>query len=576
MESDSQDSFNLDITKVYNNKKTEINNRNRPVSSYHPNIRTQKDKEVLESEPTEEKKETKEKTKEKPKPKCQSANPIVRSTHAIVNNEPPKKSVKELLTELNDFIQKNKITKDQFIENEDIFYSFEDFKQALISIHYNIHSSYVKAIFNETNINDEENFFLNMGKFVKKLNFYKDEYDKSKFKTSENNSSLHESRSKEMTEEEMKSKLMSEQSYKNQRGASNYPSGDLTELSKERETTNKYSTKKDNAPLNNEFAQFNSDIRDILTGKVPEKNKRMSSRKSSKISLDAGKNKNKTYYKEDNNHQEFFDDLAESNSESSLSETLRKLGEKTQKLQKEGLKPIKRYNAKEAVQESMKREEMEEKKRRELFKRDEKEYEMNCYIKKKECNKMSKMLKDKKALPKRVEYTFDLYKEYDLKYPEYKLGEIPRKKKVEVKEEKEEKEEEKPEVVNLELKAVRVQWSMLNKQLKRQEMQEKREQEKLALEEKKLGKSEIEKKLEEQNKRRSEIEMVLKESVQLKIELKKQLESLKSKIKIQRNDVINALMDAGMDLSFVKEGMVPTTDEKQIKRNNKKELDDYN
>ena len=59
----------------------------------------------------------------------------------------PKKSFDELIQDLNKFIEKNKITKQAMIEDDNIFYSFHDSRTMLQSIHYNISSSYMTVSF---------------------------------------------------------------------------------------------------------------------------------------------------------------------------------------------------------------------------------------------------------------------------------------------------------------------------------------------------------------------------------------------------------------------------------------------
>ena len=124
VQTSSQDSFGKGILKAYEEHKkreTEINQR--PMSSYQINNNPQNNTKIF--------------SKQKP----QSANLFFsfNNSNKSVSSKQEKecdKKYEEIIKDLSNFIDKNKIKKSDFIDNENIFLSFEDFKSLLQSIHY--------------------------------------------------------------------------------------------------------------------------------------------------------------------------------------------------------------------------------------------------------------------------------------------------------------------------------------------------------------------------------------------------------------------------------------------------------
>ena len=144
MESDKEneeDSFNDDIIKIYedhkknfgsNNKSTEILNSQRPISKYQRNApsanRNEDEKDFLELENSDYK--------------------------LTVEN------VENLFVRFNKFLGRNKILKNEFLENENIYMTTEDFKDLFKKIRFEISTSELNYLFKFKNETAKEGYIL--------------------------------------------------------------------------------------------------------------------------------------------------------------------------------------------------------------------------------------------------------------------------------------------------------------------------------------------------------------------------------------------------------------------------------
>ena len=185
----SQDSFGKGILKAYEeHKKAESKINQRPISSYHNNNQANNlNKEDLISS-----------SKQKP----QSAHPISSNNSNINKSKSSSsksekecdKNFEEIITDLKQFIEKYHIKKSDFIDNENLFLSFEDFKSQLHSIHYMIPKEYVRVLFNNNNEGAIDDY-ISMAKFLKYV--YDESEESSSIVSQSNLSSLHSIQSKE-------------------------------------------------------------------------------------------------------------------------------------------------------------------------------------------------------------------------------------------------------------------------------------------------------------------------------------------------------------------------------------------
>ena len=229
-------------------QKQETKPINRPVSSYHHYHNVQQQNEnIVNSE-----------TKHKNKPQsAQTSSHHSQQSHLQRKNE-PEKTFEQLINELNEFIIKNKITRSQFSENENIFVTFDDFKQILHNIHYTINSSYMKILFNNNNPTNEdkdggnenkEDEFLYLKLFIKNITFYK---------SNENIHGETESNFNNTSDLNSKSNINNSQSNKLQKKTKYYIDSNNNTKQQNNDSQNGMSY------LNEEFSKFNKDINAIL------------------------------------------------------------------------------------------------------------------------------------------------------------------------------------------------------------------------------------------------------------------------------------------------------------------------
>ena len=164
LQTDSQDSFAKGILKANEeHKKTEQLINQRPISSYHNNNNQNKNL-------------NKEDIINPSKQKPQSAHPISSNnsnsnkskSFSSKNEKESDKTFEEIITDLKNFLEKNNIKKTDFIENKNVFLSFEEFKAQLHSIHYTIPREYVRVLFNYNNEGEKDDY-ISIAKFMKYL-----------------------------------------------------------------------------------------------------------------------------------------------------------------------------------------------------------------------------------------------------------------------------------------------------------------------------------------------------------------------------------------------------------------------
>jgi hypothetical protein len=157
----SQDSFNEDIIKLYEDHKKNTNTKNdnrpnhRPISSYLRNLQNEKKENSIE----------------------EKVNP------------------NECINRLNQFITRNNINITQFCENSDIFLDFEAFKDLFKNIRFDISNSEATFLFSL------ENKFLKDGFILMKIFF----------KTHENSLNWYKSRTLEIINNEYKIKKLNDE-----------------------------------------------------------------------------------------------------------------------------------------------------------------------------------------------------------------------------------------------------------------------------------------------------------------------------------------------------------------------------
>ena len=170
--SNSQDSFNKDLQKMYEqHKKTETKVPHRPISSYTANRNfNQPNKEVEEI---------------KNKPQSAHASKTDNNSKNSNNKDQQNKnnddnannkkdiSIEDLLNDLNGFLLSHKIKKSDFIDNPNVFLTFDDFIDVFKQIHYTLPKKYLKELFNYNNPEGAKENYVLMSNFINNLTFYK-------------------------------------------------------------------------------------------------------------------------------------------------------------------------------------------------------------------------------------------------------------------------------------------------------------------------------------------------------------------------------------------------------------------
>lgn len=165
-----QDSFNNDILKFYedhkknhNAKANEINNAQRPISSYQRVILTDNNK-----------KDTSNEMENKP---VEDEGAIITDIDKEMEYDPDEKSesiifmpeeVDDIIARLHRHLEQYKITKQEFCENENLFVDFSDFREIFKKIKFDIKYRDAKILFSYNNSNKNEGY-IHLKNFISNM-----------------------------------------------------------------------------------------------------------------------------------------------------------------------------------------------------------------------------------------------------------------------------------------------------------------------------------------------------------------------------------------------------------------------
>ena len=485
----SQDSFGKVILKAYEeHKKAESKINQRPISSYHNNNQANNlNKEDLISS-----------SKQKP----QSAHPISSNNSNINKSKSSSsktekecdKNFEEIITDLKKFIEQYHIKKSDFIDNENLFLSFEDFKSQLHSIHYIIPKEYVRVLFNNNNEGAKDDY-ISMAKFLKYL--YDESEESSSIVSQSNLSSLNSIQSKEQ-----------KRPYSNKK---------IDKFEKEKNIYNV-------AFINEEFSKFNKDINDIIrtdSNKMYNYNNystfsnKLSNYNSFKQRPGTAKSKLSNYSSKINIESKPITISHKDSKTYSLKEE-----EKIASyMLKEERDKKSKYSTKEIIKKRNLEKLREDEKIRKQFEKRRNDFRNECLEKCAEMNKICEVLglnKTYKLIPQK-NFLFTILK----KNSRNKIEEI-------------------------DVKKFDIEYRRLNKLYKQRDVKER-----YSVQEqppKKDMETIVKERQNEKNEKKKDIKEVLIEAVRLKTKLKNQLDNLKSKVKIDEKVVIEQLLKAGIEM----------------------------
>ena len=503
--SNSQDSFNKDLQKKYEeHKKSETKVPHRPISSYTSNRNfNQANKEI---DPVKQ---------IKSKPQSAQATKSNNNSKNSNSKEQKKKNdndvgIEDILKDLNSFLLSHKIKKSDFIDNPNVFLTFEDFIDVFKQIHYILPKKYLKVLFNYNNPEGAKENYVLMSNFIKNLNFYKIEGigNESDFSKIENSN---------LGTSQMNSK------HSNQNNTDNKT---LTEGLDKKSNKSIYELKY----INEQYNQFNKDIIDILKNskndnrnnmfnqnynynytfglnKRPIRGKNLS---ASKISIES-KPKMANYYNEENKSKEREREIIKNILDSNKNENS-KISEQKKKYDK--------YDISQILKNMEKEEEKEANFIRYQFDKRDKQFLKDCVYKCEECNRICSLL--------------GINRNYSVAFDEEMKCRI---------------QEEGKEDFFISLKELVIDWRRLYKQYHQNEILEKYKEKEDVNKNKNVELILNERKKEKEEKHR-EIKEVLIEAVRLKTKLKSQLDDLKSNIKIDEKIVLEHLRRAGIEIPF--------------------------
>ena len=506
---DSKDSFGKKIQDMYEeHKKKDTKIIHRPISSYQPN--SSNNNNINNNLLLNQLGNNSNNSNKISHPKSASSK----------NTELPKKSFDEIINDLKMFINKNKISKNDFIENDNIFLNYEDFKSCLQNIHYNIPNAYAKVLFTHDNEEGAKDNYIFIKKFLKVI------YPESDFDSSYNSHSVYNSQ---------KTESVNNNNNINNNNT-NYNNNNNNNISKSSVSINSINNKSKNESvslyeikyINEEYNQFNKDISNILKndGKITKKNsinrptssfsstnklnnKRLKNEKPQKnyttykYTIDSNDNNNKLDTV--NNQEKAIDNNNDNNNNN-----MNKDNKNTSNKDSPDLF-IKKYN-----KQRLKEEKKENEKINKQFIKREEDFTKDCILKSFECNKICKEL--------------NIDKKYTIEYIDDELKCIV---------------EEKKRKIYITLKEFIVEYRRLNKKYLNKDVEERymgREEEK-----KKDVEVILKERENEKNEKLKDIKEVLIEAVRLKTKLKNQLNNLKSNIKLDEKIVIEHLVKAGIN-----------------------------
>ena len=161
--SNSQDSFNKDLQKIYEeHKKSETKVPHRPISSYTANRNfNQANKEMDSVKQVKNKPQSAQATKSNNNSKNSSSKDKQNKNNDKNTKNNNDIGIEDLLNDLNSFLLLHKIKKSDFIDNPNVFLTFEDFIDVFKQIHYTLPKKYLKVLFNYNNPEGaKENYVL--------------------------------------------------------------------------------------------------------------------------------------------------------------------------------------------------------------------------------------------------------------------------------------------------------------------------------------------------------------------------------------------------------------------------------
>ena len=505
---DSKDSFGKKIQDMYEeHKKKDTKIIHRPISSYQPNSSNNNNinNNLLANQLVN---------------NSNNSNKISHPKSASSKNtELPKKSFDEIINDLKMFINKNKISKNDFIENDNIFLNYEDFKSCLQSIHYNIPNTYAKILFTNDNEEGAKDNYIFIKKFLKFI------YPESDFESSYNSHSVYNSQKTESVNNNDNNNINNNNNKNNNYNNNNISKSSVSINSINNKSKNESVSLYEIKYINEEYNQFNKDISNILKndGKLSKKNSInrptssfSSTNKLNNKRLKNEKPKNYTTYKytidsNDNNNKLDTVSIQEKAIDNNNNDNnMNKDNKNTNNKDSPDLF-IKKYN-----KQRLKEEKKETEKINKQFIKREEEFTKDCILKSFECNKICKEL--------------NIDRKYTIEYIDDELKCIV---------------EEKKRKIYITLKEFIVEYRRLNKKYLNKDVEERymgREEEK-----KKDVEVILKERENEKNEKLKDIKEVLIEAVRLKTKLKNQLNNLKSNIKLDEKIVIEHLVKAGIN-----------------------------
>ena len=505
---DSKDSFGKKIQDMYEeHKKKDTKIIHRPISSYQPN--SSNNNNINNNLLLNQLGNNSNNSNKISHPKSASSK----------NTELPKKSFDEIINDLKMFINKNKISKNDFIENDNIFLNYEDFKSCLQSIHYNIPNTYAKILFTNDNEEGAKDNYIFIKKFLKFI------YPESDFESSYNSHSVYNSQKTESVNNNDNNNINNNNNKNNNYNNNNISKSSVSINSINNKSKNESVSLYEIKYINEEYNQFNKDISNILKndGKLSKKNSInrptssfSSTNKLNNKRLKNEKPKNYTTYKytidsNDNNNKLDTVSIQEKAIDNNNNDNnMNKDNKNTNNKDSPDLF-IKKYN-----KQRLKEEKKETEKINKQFIKREEEFTKDCILKSFECNKICKEL--------------NIDRKYTIEYIDDELKCIV---------------EEKKRKIYITLKEFIVEYRRLNKKYLNKDVEERymgREEEK-----KKDVEVILKERENEKNEKLKDIKEVLIEAVRLKTKLKNQLNNLKSNIKLDEKIVIEHLVKAGIN-----------------------------
>ena len=507
--SNSQDSFNKDLQKMYEeHKKSETKVPHRPISSYTANRNfNQQNKEIDPVKHVKNKPQSAQATKSNNNSKNSNSKDQSKKSKENNNDNNNEIGIEEILNDLNSFLLSHKIKKNDFIDNPNVFLSFDDFVDIFKQIHYTLSKKYLRILFNYNNPEGAKENYVLMSNFIKNLTFFKiegigNDSDFSKIENSNIGSSQVNSRTSN--------------------NQNNFDNKTLTEGIEKRSNKSIYELKY----INEQYNQFNKDIIDILKNsktnyqnnlygpnynyftKRPMKGKNLS---ASKISIES-KPKAPSF-----NYTNLFNEENKSKEREREKEIINNIILDSKKENSKIIDSKKKYDISQILKNMEKEAEKENNFIRYQFDKRDKQFLKDCVYKCEECNRICSLL----GIDRNYSVIFD----EEMKCRVQGEG--------------------KDEFISL--KELVIDWRRLYKQYHQNEILERYKEKEDVNKNKNVELILNERKKEKEEKHR-EIKEVLIEAVRLKTKLKSQLDNLRSNIKIEEKIVLEHLSRAWMEI----------------------------